>query len=89
MSMTLSIKGFIAPDETWKKMKTIWDACIAADIQPPEMVCKFFDDEEPDSEGKEVELPIVEWSNEASEGYELYISKIPKSVKIIRFYASW
>ena len=59
MSMTLSVKGFIAPDETWKKMKTIWDACIAADIQIPEMVYRFFNYEEPDSEGKEVELPTT------------------------------
>ena len=87
--MSTTIIGFKPPDKKWKEMKAIYDACVKADIEVPDKVVKFFEYEPPDDKGVQVELPAKEWSDEASEGFELEVDKIPKDVKILRFYNSW
>lgn len=57
MSMSMHVVGFSPADEHWKKMKSAWDACVAAGIDPPAEVSNFFDGEDPgDAPGKEVEI---------------------------------
>ena len=73
-------------------MKQIWELCEAAEVPIPEGVMKFFDGEPPgDKPGAEVSIKkaVKEWSNEYSEGYELDLSKLPRDVKVLRFYNSW
>ena len=91
MSMSTSVKGFRPPDEEWKKMKAIWDACKAAgNVEPPEPVQEFFNWHEPDPNGIDVHLRVTKWNNnECSEGLELKVEDIPKNVTVIRFYNSW
>lgn len=89
MSMSTRVVGFVPPDEQWKKMKQVWEACEAADIEVPEAVHQFFNWQDPDDQGVEVELPLTEWSEETSQGYELEVDKIPANVRVIRFYNSW
>lgn len=88
MSMSTGIFGLKPPDETWKKMKAIWDACKTAGIEPPDEVAEFFE-EEPDEKGQQAEIPHSEWSDDYRSGIEIEVAKIPKGVKIIRFYNSW
>jgi len=92
MGMSTSVVGFRPPDEKWQKMKAIWDACTAADTEPPEAVYDFFEGETPDAAGVQVDLKgkaAKEWSNEWAQGYEINIKDLPKDVTIIRFYNSW
>lgn len=90
MGMSTHIIGFRPPDEKWKKMKIIWDACEAADVTPPEEVLIFFDHEPPDDKGVEVAIEAKDWSDkDMSQGYEVDITKLPKGLTIIRFYNSW
>lgn len=91
MGMSTRVTGFAPPDEKWQKMKDIWDACIAAKIEPPAEVEKFFGDEVPDPAGVEVDLPVRKWISprNPADGYELDVAAIPPHVKIIRFYNSW
>lgn len=42
MSMNTRIYGVIPPDAKWKKMKAVWDACDAANMEVPEEVLNFF-----------------------------------------------
>lgn len=91
MGMSTHIVGFIPPDEDWKKMKQVWDACETAGIEVPEPVRKFFNWEIPDEQGVEIHLAVTGWTgdDDTSEGFELEVDKIPPNVKVIRFYNSW
>ena len=89
MSMSTYVTGFAPPDETWQKMKAIWDACETAQIPVPDEVEEFFGGEDPDPAGVEVKLPVREWHGEGEAGYELDVASIPPQVQVIRFYNSW
>lgn len=89
MGMSTHVIGFVPPDETWNRMKAIWDACNAAEIDVPEKVANFFGGEAPDDEGVEVEMPVVPWGDDSRDGYELDVKLIPPHVTTIRFFNSW
>jgi hypothetical protein len=88
-SPALYVKGFKPPDEKWKEMKQVYDACRKAKIDPPKEVEKFFNYETPDNRGVEVEIKTTEWGEEMREGFEIKMEDIPKDVKVLRFYASY
>lgn len=82
--------GFVPPDETWLKMKAVYDACTRAGVAVPKDVEEFFGYKVPDDAGVQIELPLTEWSEfEIGSGFELEVSKIPQHVKVIRFYEKW
>jgi hypothetical protein len=87
--MSTHIIGFVPPDDDWQRMKAIWDSCTAAGVDVPRAVEEFFNDCPPDDAGVEVGLPVTQWGDDASSGYELEVSAIPLNVKRIRFYNSW
>jgi hypothetical protein len=87
--MSTHIIGFRPPDEKWKKMKEVWDRCNELKIEPPKEVKDFFQGEEPDPNGIEVNIPTRKWENEYGSGFEIMIKDIPKDIEIIRFYNSW
>lgn len=91
MSMSTSVIGFAPPDKKWKKMKAVYDACLAADISIPDEVEDFFDGTEPDPAGVSVVLDglLEKWATDSQEGYQIEIAKLPKNVRILRFYNSW
>lgn len=91
MGMSTHVIGIVPNDETWKKMKAIWDACEAARVEAPKEVMKFFGGEPPDNAGVKVPLSNAsfEWRSESSEGIEVMLEHVPKHVKVIRFYNSW
>jgi len=91
--MSTRVKGFKPPDDKWKKMKAIWDACEEAGVDTPKRVYKFFDGVPPDESGVEVELMETpccrEYREEMRDGYEIEVAKLPKDIKIIRFWNSY
>ena len=93
MGMSTNIIGFKPTDAKWKRMKTVWDTCKENDIKPPKEVSEFFEWCEPDDSGVAVEIEHSEAVNDyaggTGEGFEVDISKLPKDIKIIRFYNSW
>lgn len=95
MSVSTHVVGFKPPDDTWKKMKAVWDSCEAAGIRIPKEVCEYFNDTTPDDSGVVITLekhPCCKKynnTNQAEEGIEITLSDLPKDVKIIRFYYSW
>lgn len=90
MGMSTHVVGIVPPDETWKKMKDVWDACRQANIAVPPEVQKFFNYDEPDDKGGFVSIPVNDWDDgSCCQGYEIEVDKIPPNVKIIRFYNSW
>lgn len=96
MSMSTHVVGFKPPDAKWKKMKEVYTACINAGLAPPDEVMEFFNHSEPDEKGVEIseeELERVdclqEWTGDGQDGFEIRIDKLPKDIKIIRFYNSY
>lgn len=91
MSMSTHVVGFRPPDEKWRKMKAAYDACQLAGISIPDEVDEYFNGETPDEAGVEVEIDSIleEWGDDSRQGYQIDITKLPKDVKILRFYNSW
>lgn len=89
MSTSYSIVGMRPPDEKWKEMKAVWDACKAANVEIPDAVGDFFDDDEPDPKGIAIDLLSSEHSDEFRNWHTLSISDIPNNITEIRFVESW
>lgn len=93
MGMSTHVIGFKPPDDRWKAMKAARDACVAADVEIPEEISDFFEDQEPDEAGVEVQLDeaegVKEYRADGADGFELEVAKLPKDVKIVRFYNSY
>ncbi len=95
MSMSTSVTGFRPPDEKWKRMKAVYDACKLAAVALPDDVQVFFNWEPPDESGVEVELKdpklgcVKEYREDSGHGYEVDTTKLPRGVNIIRFWNSW
>jgi len=94
MGMSTHVVGFKPPDDKWKKMKAVYDACQKAGINPPEEVFNFFGgSSEPDDQGVEVaiqKLPCTKkFSSESKQGFEIDLKKLPPDVTVIRFYNSY
>lgn len=93
MGMSTHVIGFRPPDDKWKKMKAVYDACKEADTDPPEEVERFFNDQPPDPAGVEVRLRDTPCCKEYNDGvsqwgYEIDLSKLPKDVTVIRVFNS-
>jgi hypothetical protein len=90
MSTSIHVVGFTPPNEEWKNMKSVYDACKAAKLEVPEEVEEFFNWEEPDEAGVEVDLEksgvAREWHAEMRDGYEIDVESIPEHIKKIRFF---
>lgn len=90
MSMETYVIGFVKPDDTFMKMKRIWDNCKELDVEIPLKVSNFFNECEPDENGLNVEIPTHDWDNgDMESGKEVYLHEIPEKVNVIRFYNSW
>lgn len=93
MSMSTHVVGCKPPDERWEQMKAIWDACASAQVDIPDEVEDFFEGTPPDVAGVRINLKntpaAVEWTGDMAGGWEIYIDKLPKDVKIVRVYNSY
>jgi len=89
--MSTEIIGFRPPDETWQKMKAVYDTCTAASVPVPECVQKFFDYKAPSTCGIEVDLEGIArpWKDDTSEGFEISTKELPDNITMIRFCNSW
>ncbi len=96
MGMSTSVKGFKPPDDKWKKMKEVYDACAKAGVPEPSEVSKFFGYDKPDPAGVTVEEDalikcgaVKEYSADMQDGYEIDVKRLPPDVTIIRVYNSY
>lgn len=99
MSMSTHIIGFRAPDEQWKKMKDVYEACVEAGIKIPEAVDDFFGGEMPADSGVTVNLnnyledsSVKEYNEPGRFGYTIDIRELQKlhpNITHIRFYNSY
>lgn len=96
MSMLAYVIGFHPPDEEWRKMKRVYDACVEAGTDVPAEVEKFFGYEEPDERGVTIDQDSLEKSGALTEWrdgdpsstycYEVEVAKLRPNVTHIRFF---
>ena len=91
MSADYYVQGFIPPDERFREMKAVYDTCKKAGIDIPQKVSEFFNHEEPDENGVSIDLELLPCCKEAENGpgFIIDIDKLPKDVKVIKFYVSY
>jgi hypothetical protein len=94
MGMSIGVYGIKPPDDDWRKMKAVYDACDAAGLPIPKQVERYFDDCAPDPSGVVVNLLredrcTAEYHCDHAEGYEVTVDKLPPGVKIVRFVCSY
>ena len=91
--MSMRVEGIKPPDEKWKQMKAIYDACVSAKVLIPAVVEQFFDGYKPNESGVAVDLINHDCSKRINgnmiEGYEIDLAKLPKDVKFIQFTNSY
>lgn len=89
MSVSYSVSGHIPADDQWLKMKQAHNACIAAGIEVPDDVYKYFDYVDPNTvPGLEVDLEGATTKKYPSDKvvYEVDLHKLPrKDIRYIRF----
>lgn len=100
MGTSTHVIGFRAPDEQWKKMKDVYEACVEAGIEIPEVVDNFFGGEMPDDAGVTINLKeddpanicIQEYNEPGSQGYTIDLHALAKcypNITHLRFYNSY
>ena len=91
MGMSSHVYGFVPPDDEWKKMKQVYDACQLAGVNPPDAVSKFFDYEVPDPKGMRlpIQFAVKDYRADSENGFEVEIAKLPDNVRFIRFVNSY
>jgi hypothetical protein len=91
--MSTHVVGIRPPDDRWRKMKAIWDACDAAGIAPPSDVDRFFEYDKPDPMGVVIELDkhkcVAEYKDDARLGYDINLAALPPDVTVVRVYNAW
>jgi hypothetical protein len=89
--MSTHIYGFRPPDEEWKKKKEAFDACQRAGVDPPEDLWHFFNNEDPDDAGVQVDIKdaVEEYHDSSSMGFQVDLEKLPKGIRYVRFVNSW
>jgi len=92
MGMSTYVVGYIKADDTWNKMKQIWDSCTDANVEIPDEVLEFFDHEPPGNlPGREVDISeaVTEYKDDMKDGYDVEIYKLPPSIHVVRVYNSY
>ena len=93
MSMETYVLGFKPADDKFKKMKEVYLKCGELGIDPPREVEDYFDGSGVVDGGVRVEIEEHECCSEYSDGcrngFEIDVTKLPKDVKIVRFYNSY
>ncbi len=93
MSMSTHVVGIRPATEEFKKMKDVWNACMAAGVPIPDVVLTFFTDAR-QNDGRlatvlDAHECVTKWAEGANAGLEVDLEKLPKGTKILRFYNSW
>lgn len=85
---TLHIVGVREPDAQWELMKAVFDACVAARVDLPQVVATFFGSAGPDTSGMLTDLTdqVAGYTGMDSSGVELELNKLPVGITKLRVY---
>jgi len=91
MGVSTYVRAFMPPDDEWRTMKAVWDACQDACVTPPPEVREFFSEEEPTTLGKEVSVikAVTESQVDTTDIIHVDIKKLPAGTRFIQFCNSY
>lgn len=94
MGMTTYARGFIGRDDKYHSMEVIYRNCEENNIDIPQAVEDYFQDEHPDDLDDvgvpvDIDEAIEEGSDDNRTFLEIDIKKLPDNVNKIRVYNSW
>ncbi len=94
MGMSTHVYGIRPPDESWKRHKAVWDACVAAAVAIPKETLEFFGYEDPDPTGVCTPLDRLldcceKYEAVAQTGFQIELARLPPGLRFIRFVNSW
>ena len=85
MSADIYIRGIIEPNEEFKKKYAAFVACEEADIDPPEELWEYFNEERPNPSGLTIDIePISVRIDEYNIAYEIDLKSIRSDVSKIQ-----
>jgi hypothetical protein len=89
--MSTSVVGFCPPDAEWMAKKAAYDACVAANVDVPTELERFFNFTKPDDAGREIDIKQAtrKYTAEMESGIEIELAKLSPNVKCIRFVNSY
>lgn len=90
--MSTHVVGIRPRDEKYVDMVCIWAACKKRNIEVPEDVRTYFNDEPPSDKGVIVELfkeSVTKYTDDYRNGLDVDLSNLPPDVKVLRFYNSY
>lgn len=79
------VEALRPPDDRFRQMKAVWDACKKAKTDTPDEVDEFFNYEPPDSLGTAEELKHQILESEWELGFQVAVKDIPAWATHIRF----
>lgn len=93
MGMSTHVVGIRPADEKWLAMKRVWEACQAAGVPVPDKVRDFFGYQDPREDGVIVEIERTaackDYERFGAGGFEVDLTKLDPTIKVLRFYNSW
>ena len=95
MSISINLVGYRKADETFHRMKAVYDACKKAKIDPPQSVEKYFGYDSPTQYGNQIALKpdetpgITSYNENECDGFDVDLDKLPPEIRVLRFYNSY
>lgn len=89
MSMSSYVRAVIEPNEQYRKMYAVYEACEDAGIDPPDEVTDFFHGEVPNPDGMEVMMRSHHSVSDSRDFYDVYVKELPEGTSVIRFVNSY
>lgn len=100
VKMRMSAVGLRAADASYKHMRAVLTACVAAHVDPPAEVRDYFVRNFPEGafpiegeQGTVFEVSLAgcrrEWSSDYSQGYDVDVARVPQGIEVVRFSCSW
>lgn len=91
MSMSATVSAILSEDETFKKMKAAYDACMEAGVPVPDDVYSFFGGHIPDDNGPEVNVhnTVKKVEGRGCLNYYVDLSELPENTKTFKFKMGW
>lgn len=85
--LDITVVGKREADDTWARMRTVWDVCTQMGVEVPGSVLEFFNHEAPDANGVCMDLAdydaVSPVHRESGQGVVIDMDKLPSGLRWI------
>lgn len=83
MGMDVYVRGVIEPNEGYKKMYAVYEACKDAGVNVPDEVLEYFGDDTPTPSGMRVKIPTKRLPGEYDNAIEIDLKSLRSDISKI------